>query len=50
MLSTIGVSKTIYSDQGSELKNATFQKQLDKNNIAIIFALAHALFVDGHIL
>ena len=46
MLSTIGVPKTIYSDQGSEFKNATFQKLLDKHNITIIFALAHAPFVE----
>ncbi len=36
----------IYSDQGSEFKNATFQKLLDKHNIIIIFALAHAPFIE----
>jgi hypothetical protein len=46
MLSTIGVPKTIYSDQGSEFKNATFQKLLDKHNITIIFALSHAPFIE----
>ncbi len=28
-LSTLGVPKSIFSDQGSEFKNATFQKLLD---------------------
>ncbi len=46
MLSTIGISKTIYSDLGSEFKNATFQKLLDKHKIQIIFALAHAPFIE----
>jgi transposase InsO family protein len=46
MLSTIGTPKTIYSDQGSEFKNATFQKLLDKHNITIIFALSHAPFIE----
>jgi transposase InsO family protein len=46
MLSTIGIPKTIYSDQGSEFKNAAFQKQLDKHNIKIIFALSHAPFIE----
>jgi hypothetical protein len=41
MLSSIGVPQTIYSDQGSEFKYATFQKLLDKHNITIIFALSH---------
>ena len=45
MLSTIGTPKTIFSDQGSEFKNATFQKLLDKHNITIIFALSHAPFI-----
>ena len=43
----IGVPKTIYSDQGSEFKNATFQKLLDKHHIQIIFALAHAPFIEA---
>ncbi len=46
MLSTIGTPKTIYSDQGSEFKNATFQKLLDKSKITILFALAHAPFIE----
>ena len=46
MSSTLGVTKTIFSDQGSEFKNATFQKLLDKHNITIIFALAPALFIE----
>ncbi len=46
MLSTIGVPKTKFSDQGIEFKNATFQKLLDKHNITVIFALSHAPFVE----
>ncbi len=46
MLSTIGTPKTIYSDQGSEFKNATFHKLLNKHNITIIFALSHAPFIE----
>ena len=41
ILSNIGIPKTIYSDQGSEFKNTSFQKLLDKHNIQIIFALGH---------
>ena len=47
ILSHIGIPKTIYSDQGSEFKNASFQKLLDKHNIQIIFALGHAPFVEA---
>ena len=47
ILSNMGVPATIYSDQGSEFKNATFQKLLDKHNIQIIFALGHAPFVEA---
>ena len=43
----MGIPKTIYSDQGSEFKNNTFQKLLDKHNIKIIFALGHASFVES---
>jgi hypothetical protein len=39
ILNNLGIPKTIYSDQGSEFKNASFQKLLDKDNIKIIFAL-----------
>ena len=46
ILDNMGIPKTIYSDQGSEFKNNTFQKLLDKHNIQIIFALGHALFVE----
>ena len=46
IFSNMGVPKTIYSDQGSEFKISTFQKQLDKHNIQIIFALGHAPFVE----
>ena len=38
ILNNIGIPKTIYSDQGSEYKNATFQKLLGKHNIQIMFA------------
>ena len=47
ILNNIGIPKTIYSDQGSEFKNNTFQKLLDKYNIQIIFALGHAPFVES---
>ena len=47
ILSHIGIPKTIYSDQGSEFKNATFHKILDKHHIQIIFALAHVPFVEA---
>jgi len=47
ILSNMGIPKTIYSDQGSEFKNASFQKLLDKHNIKIIFALGHASFVES---
>jgi hypothetical protein len=46
ILDNMGIPKTIYSDQGSELKNSTFQKLLDKHNIQIIFTLGHAPFVE----
>ena len=47
ILNNLGIPKTIYSDQGSEFKNASFQKLLDKHNIKIIFALGHASFVES---
>jgi len=47
ILSSMGIPKTIYSDQGSEFKNASFQKLLDKHNIQIIFALGHPSFVES---
>ncbi len=47
ILYNFGNPKSIYSDQGSEFKNNTFQKLLDKHNIKIIFALGHASFVDS---
>ena len=47
ILSHIGIPKTIYSDQGSEFKNTSFQKLLDKHNIQIIFAMGHAPFVEA---
>jgi len=47
ILDNLGIPKTIYSDQGSEFKNATFQKLLDKHDIKIIFALEHAPFVES---
>ena len=37
ILSHIGVPKTVYSDQGSEFENATFQKLLDKHHIQNYF-------------
>ncbi len=43
----MGIAKTIFSDQGSEFKNNTFQKLLDKHNIQFIFALKHAPFVES---
>ncbi len=43
----MGIPKTIYSDQGSEFKNNTFQKVLDKHNIKITFDLGHASFVES---
>jgi len=46
ILSHMGIPKTIYSDQGSEFKNETFQNLLDKHKIQIIFALGHAPFVE----
>ncbi len=46
-IKNLGIPKTIYSDQGSELKNASFQKLLDKHNIKIIFALVNASFVES---
>ena len=33
ILDNIGIPKTIYSDQGSEFKNNTFQKLLDKHQL-----------------
>jgi len=47
ILSHMGIHKTIYSDQGSEFKNATLQKILEKHHIQIIFALAHAPFIEA---
>ena len=47
ILSNMGIPKTIYSDQGSEFKNNTFQALLDKHKIQIIFALGHAPFVES---
>ncbi len=47
ILRNMGIPKTIYSDQGSEFKNASFQKLLDKHNIKITFALGHASFVES---
>jgi hypothetical protein len=46
ILSNLGIPKTIYSDQGSEFKNAEFQSVLDKHNIRIIFTLSHAPFIE----
>jgi transposase InsO family protein len=47
ILDILGIPKTIYSDQGSEFKNNTFQKLLDKHNIKMIFSLGHASFVES---
>ena len=47
ILSHLGVPKSIYSDQGVEFKNTTFQALLDSHNIQIIFALAHAPFIEA---
>ena len=47
ILDNMGIPKTIFSDQGSEFKNNTFQKLLDKHKIQIIFALEHAPFVES---
>jgi transposase InsO family protein len=50
ILDNRGIPKTIYSDQGSEFKNNTFQKLLTKHDIKIIFAnfaLGHASFVES---
>ena len=47
ILDNMGIPKTIYSDQGSEFKNNTFQKLLDKHNIQIIFASGHAPFEES---
>jgi hypothetical protein len=47
ILDYMGIPKTIYSDQGSEFKNNTFQKLLDKQNIKIMFALGHASSVES---
>ncbi len=38
ILDNISIPKTIYSDQGSEFKNTTFQKLLEKHNIKMIIA------------
>ena len=46
ILSNMGIPKPTYYDQGSEFKNSTFQKLLDKHNIQIIFALSHAPFIE----
>jgi transposase InsO family protein len=37
ILNNIGIPKTIYSDQGSEFKNNTFQKLLDKQGTKLHF-------------
>ena len=42
----IGVPKTIYSHQGSEFNNPTFQTLLDKHHIPIMFGLTHAPFIE----
>ncbi len=47
ILNNTGILKIIYSDQGSEFKNKTFQKLLDKHDNKIIFALGHASFVES---
>jgi transposase InsO family protein len=46
ILNNLGIPKTIYSDQGSKFKNASFQKLLDEHDIKIIVALGHASFVE----
>ncbi len=43
----MGIPKTIYSDQGSEFQNASFQKLLDKHDIKLIFELGRASFVES---
>ncbi len=40
----MGIPETIYSDLGSEIKNAFFQKLQEKHNIKLIFASGHASF------
>jgi transposase InsO family protein len=47
ILKSLGVPKTIYSDQGSEFKNKPFLELLEKNGITPIFALDHAPFVEA---
>ena len=47
ILSHMGISKQIYSDQGSEFKNKAFQKILDNHSIHNIFTLSHAPFIEA---
>jgi hypothetical protein len=35
ILNNLGIPKSIYSDQGSEFKNASFQRFLDKHDSSI---------------
>jgi transposase InsO family protein len=46
ILSHIGIPKTMYSDLGSESKNAEFQAVLFKHNIRIIFTLSPTPFIE----
>ncbi len=45
ILNNMGIP--LYSDQGSEFKNITFQTLLDEHSIKIIFTLCHAAFVES---
>jgi hypothetical protein len=47
ILNKLGIPKTIYADQGSEFKNADFNKLLKEHDIKIIYALDHAPFVES---
>ncbi len=43
ILDNMGIPKTMYSNQGPEFKNNTFQKLLDKNSIKkhLLWAMHH---------
>lgn len=47
IIKTMGIPKSIYSDQGSEFNNKPFLELMKKHNVTVIFALDHAPFIES---